>query len=105
MKQTMSKQAWRDLWLEIAELYDDQIKMKQKYGRYYTEGICMLLGIMKQDDLQNVLRRIVRQIGLSAYLYTPQYGSPDPVRAFTACFIAEIGEREFIKLAEEQNDR
>ena len=105
MKLTMSKPAWRDLWLEIAELF-------YKHHIVSFDCYCFYLSYVSRrqyeviDIICSAMEGIAELIDPNGdgYLFDPLQGKPDPVRAFTACFIAEIGEAEFMKLAEEPNE-
>jgi len=93
----MTNKEWRKLWLEIAESFDEKPSI-------CAFGFCgRLIKSHNQYGLAKIIEYVTRTECLEDeyWLYPSRLNSPDPVRAFTACFIAEIGEAEFMALAEE----
>ena len=95
----MTDKAWRKLWLEIAETFDHPCEERL----HQRSGFCMQLYDRGYGKLSDKIFKLTLVESYSSWLYPiNNWWEPDPVRAFTACFIAEIGEKAFMELAEEK---
>ncbi len=101
----MTKRAWRELWLEIGEGYaTPKSKRTNEQHRLAYYGFCYFLMGLGKSELLIITRDMAGWVSQHIYWYGTDYGdkNTDGIRAFTACFIAEIGEKEFYRLAEDK---
>ena len=99
----MTNKEWRKLWLEIAE----------DISRGYESLYCLQLLRRGHQDIYSAVNSMTSWVNpdpeitnlydnLYWYFQTDFIGNDyRDCKIFTACFIAEIGEAEFCKLAEE----
>ena len=95
----MTNKEWRELWLEIAEDIsngNESLYCLQLLGRGYY-------GIANAVDSMTSWVNPDPEITNLWYFQTDFIGNGyRDCKIFTACFIAEIGEAEFMALAEEE---
>ena len=95
----MTKREWRELWLEIAENIVTDASARDEF-------FCLGLKYRGFNNLTEVVGDMSLWVGGDhrgdAWYSGDNLGNDyAPTKAFTACFIAEIGEREFMALAKE----
>ena len=94
----MTNKQWRELWLGIAE----------DISRGYESLYCLQLIMRGHRKIASAVSKMTSWVNPDAeitnlwYFHTDLRNGYRDCKIFTACFIAEIGEAEFMALAEEE---